>query len=91
MDTPTVTANEMFVNYWNLLLASTILAVIIFIPYIGKLHKEGRSGISKFGNEYIPQFEIDSIAKSFLPEIHKFFESEEGKREFEEWKKENCK
>ena len=27
-------------------------------------------------------------ARCLLPEIQKFFESEEGKREFEEWKKE---
>jgi len=27
------------------------------------------------------------FARCLLPEIRKFFESEEGKREFEEWKK----
>lgn len=30
--------------------------------------------------------EIESIANSFLPEIVAFFETEEGRREFEEWK-----
>lgn len=35
----------------------------------------------------IPQHEIESLARCLLPEIHKFFESEEGKREFDEWKK----
>ncbi|MEE0875586.1 MAG: hypothetical protein UIH27_19355 [Ruminococcus sp.] len=34
----------------------------------------------------IPTQEIESIAKSFLPEILVFFETEEGKKEFEEWK-----
>lgn len=34
----------------------------------------------------IPQREIESLARCLLPEIISFFESEEGKREFEEWK-----
>ena len=36
----------------------------------------------------IPQYAMESLARCLLPEIQKFFESEEGKREFEEWKKE---
>jgi len=39
----------------------------------------------------IPQHEIDSLARCLLPEIQKFFESEEGKREFAEWKAEQAK
>ncbi len=35
----------------------------------------------------IPAKEIESLAKSFLPEIVAFFETEEGKKEFEEWKR----
>lgn len=34
----------------------------------------------------IPQHEIEALARCLLPEIQKFFESEEGKREFTEWK-----
>ena len=34
----------------------------------------------------IPKHEIESLARCLLPEIHKFFESEEGKAEFENWK-----
>ena len=34
----------------------------------------------------IPKHEIESLARCLLPEIVEFFESEEGKREFEEWK-----
>ena len=34
----------------------------------------------------IPQHEMERLARCLLPEIHKFFESDEGKREFEEWK-----
>ena len=35
----------------------------------------------------IPKYEIKALARCLLPEIQKFFESEEGQREFEEWKK----
>lgn len=34
----------------------------------------------------IPKHEIDTLAKTFLPEIIAFFETEDGKKEFEEWK-----
>ena len=34
----------------------------------------------------IPKHEIEALARCLLPEIQKFFESEEGKKEFEEWK-----
>jgi hypothetical protein len=36
---------------------------------------------------YIPQEMLDSLARHFLPQIKEFFESEEGQREYEEWKK----
>jgi len=42
-------------------------------------------------NDYgtgISQQHIESLARCLLPQIEKFFESEDGKREFEEWKKE---
>lgn len=41
-------------------------------------------------NDYgtdIPQHEIEALARCLLPEIQKFFEREEGKRQFEQWKK----
>jgi len=34
----------------------------------------------------IPKHEIESLARCLLPEIQKFFESEDGKKEFEEWR-----
>ena len=34
----------------------------------------------------IPKHEIEALARILFPEIQKFFESEEGQREFEEWK-----
>ena len=39
-------------------------------------------------NTGIPDFEIDSLARALLPAIQKLFETEEGTREFEEWKAE---
>lgn len=34
----------------------------------------------------IPRHEIEALAQVLLPTMQAFFESEEGKREFEEWK-----
>lgn len=35
----------------------------------------------------IPQHEIEAIARCIMPDILAFYESEEGQREFAEWKK----
>lgn len=37
----------------------------------------------------IPDCEIESLARALLPEIRKFFESEEHQREFEEWQEQH--
>lgn len=40
-------------------------------------------------NDYgtnIPQHEIDALARLLLPDIRAFFASEEGQREYVEWK-----
>ena len=42
--------------------------------------------VTKPQNEYVPQFEIESIARMLLPKMQAYFESEQGKREFKEWK-----
>ena len=34
----------------------------------------------------VPQHEIDSLARCLLPAMNEYFESEDGKRKFEEWK-----
>ena len=34
----------------------------------------------------IPVHEVDALARILLPKIQAFFESEEGQREFAEWK-----
>lgn len=36
----------------------------------------------------IPDFVLDSLARALLPAIQKYFETEEGKKAFENWKKE---
>ena len=38
-------------------------------------------------NTSIPQHQIEAIARCILPDILAFYESEEGQREFAEWKK----
>ncbi len=38
-------------------------------------------------NSAIPQHQIEAIARCLLPDILAFYESEEGQREFAEWKK----
>ena len=35
----------------------------------------------------IPYHEVEALARVLLPEIQAFFKSEEGQREFAEWKK----
>ena len=37
----------------------------------------------------IPEHEIEKIARCLFPDILAFYNSEEGKKEFEEWKKEH--
>ena len=37
---------------------------------------------------HVPEDEIEALAKCFLPDILDFFESEEGRQEFEQWEKE---
>ncbi len=42
---------------------------------------------TKKSNNTIPKHELESLARVLLPSIREFFNSEEGRREFEEWKK----
>ena len=34
----------------------------------------------------IPKHDFESLARCLLPEMLRYFDSEDGKREFEEWK-----
>ena len=38
----------------------------------------------------IPKHELEILARHFLPQIQAFFESEEGQKEYEEWKAEQA-
>ena len=38
-------------------------------------------------NSDIPQYAIETVARCLLPDILAFYESEEGQREFAEWKR----
>ena len=42
-------------------------------------------------NTNIPQYTIESIARRLLPDIMVYYQSEEGQREFAEWKAEQEK
>ncbi len=41
-------------------------------------------------NTNIPQYKIEAIARCIMPDILAYYESEDGQREFEEWKKEQA-
>lgn len=38
-------------------------------------------------NTNIPEYQIEAIARCLMPDILAFYQSEEGQREFAEWKK----
>lgn len=42
---------------------------------------------AKHREEGVPQQELERFARFLLPKIQAFYQSEEGKRLFEEWKK----
>ena len=45
------------------------------------------SGKKKKPESEIPQQDVESLARILLPQIQKYFESENGQREFDEWEK----
>lgn len=57
--------------------------LIIYTPLIER--SDSVFEIAK--NLKLPQQEVESLARCLLPAILSFFESEEGKQEFEEWKR----
>lgn len=38
----------------------------------------------------VPKHELEILARHFLPQIQAFFESKEGRKEYEEWKAEQA-
>lgn len=58
-----------------------------------KIEYTGAVSINMKKKDYgtgIPRHEIEALARCLLPEIQKFFESEEGKKEFSEWKRQQA-
>lgn len=39
----------------------------------------------------IPKHELETLARCFLPDIQAFFKSEEGRKEYNEWKEQQAK
>lgn len=53
-----------------------------------------KNGKSKKPNDYgtgIPQYEMEALARVLLPEIEKFYASEEGQRRFAQWQAEQAR
>ena len=44
----------------------------------------------KRGDWNIPEYELEILARHFLPQIQAFFQSEEGRQEYEAWQKEQA-
>lgn len=59
-------------------------AVILSLIQIGEW--KGSCMAKKAPHSEIPDYEIEALARSLFPEIQKYFESEQGKKEFAEWK-----
>jgi len=55
---------------------------------VGKIEDEIEKEIRYSVND-IPESAYEELARCFLPDILAFFESKEGKQEYENWKKEN--
>lgn len=65
-----------------------MLAAIIAEICLRNPKSKGGKHTKTPGNEKwnIPQFEITALARCILPAIQRYYESEDGKREFDEWK-----
>ncbi len=65
-----------------------------FILNYYEIRKKGEKQVGKnakiIPKSHIPEDEIEALAKCFLPDILEFFESEEGRKEFEQWKREQA-
>ena len=50
-------------------------------------HLAKKKKVNDYGTG-IPQHEMEALARVLLPEIEKFYASEEGQRQFAQWKEE---
>ena len=50
------------------------------------MKKKSGYDVNDVNSAEIPEFVYESLARSLLPVIQKYYESDEGKRAFAEWK-----
>lgn len=50
------------------------------------MDKKKINKINEIDTAEVPEFVYESLARSLLPVIQKYYESDEGKRAFAEWK-----
>ena len=50
------------------------------------MKKKSGYDVNDVDSAEIPEFVYESLARSLLPVIQKYYESDEGKRAFSEWK-----
>ena len=50
------------------------------------MKKKSGYDVNDVNSAEIPEFVYESLARSLLPIIQKYYESDEGKRAFSEWK-----
>ena len=60
-----------------------MIALIKILAFLCWLRKD-KSGEYKL-RSYLPKHELEAIVRTFYPAVIEFFESEEGKKVFEEW------
>lgn len=48
--------------------------------------KKNSTDLNDINSADVPEFVYESLARSLLPVIQKYYESDEGKRAFAEWK-----
>ena len=53
------------------------------------MDKKKINKINEIDTAEVPAFVYESLARSLLPVIQKYYESDEGKRAFAEWKQKN--
>lgn len=51
------------------------------------MYKKKTNEINEIDTAEVPEFVYESLARSLLPIIQKYYESDEGKRAFAEWKR----
>ena len=61
-----------------------MILLIKILAFLCWLRKD-KSGEYKL-RSYLPKHELEAIVRTFYPAVIEFFESEEGKKAFKEWR-----